>query len=189
MNRHDSLTPKRMNMHRFHITFKNKIMYIMKSNIFLCFVLLCCFGISRKAEAQNIISDLETPKEGEGTIRIVCAAKIINMLGTPTLAAPPEVIDETINMAKLTGYRIQIYMDNSQRARTEAARIAGLMNETFPEVATYVRYYAPNWKVLVGDFHTKEEAESFKQVIHRYLPELQKEMYIIASKINFSAPK
>jgi hypothetical protein len=160
----------------------------MKSKIFLWIMLSCCFWISPKAEAQNIIGDLETSKAGEGTVRVVCDPKIIVLLGTPTSATPPEVIDE-IQTVRLNGYRIQVYMDNSQRARNEATRVVSLMNEAFPEVATYVRYNAPNWKVLVGDFQTKEDADSLKRNIQSSLPELGKEMYIVSSKINSPVSK
>jgi hypothetical protein len=160
----------------------------MRNNIFLCVAALFCFwAISPKIEAQNIISDLETSKEDEGTVYIVCDPKIINLLGTPTSAIPPEVDDE-IQTVRLNGYRIQVYMDNSQRARSETSQVVSLMNETFPEIATYVTYNAPNWRVLVGDFQTKEEADNFRHVIQSSLPELGKEMYIIPSKINSSIP-
>ncbi|MDR1632765.1 MAG: SPOR domain-containing protein [Dysgonamonadaceae bacterium] len=126
---------------------------------------------------------METSIAGEGTVRIVCDPKIIELLGIPASSTPPEISDET-QTVKLNGYRIQVYMDNSQMARNEASRIVGLMNESFPEVATYVRYNAPNWRVLAGDFQTKEEADIFKQTIQSSLPELGKEMYIVPSKIN-----
>jgi hypothetical protein len=160
-----------------------------KSRFFLLFAIGCCFWTAGpKAEAQNIISDLETSKAGEGTVNIVCDPEIIELLGTPTSATPPEVSDET-QTVKLNGYRIQVYMDNSPKAKNEVSLIAGLVNEVFPEVATYVRYSAPNWRVLAGDFQTREEAVFFKQILQSSLPEFGKEMYVIPSKINSSVLK
>jgi hypothetical protein len=157
---------------------------MIQNKFFTSLAVFCCFLTAvPKADAQTIISDLETSKAGEGAVRIVCDPKIIELLGKPTSSPPPEINDET-QPVKLTGYRIQIFMDNSQGARTEAARIVGLMNETFPKIPTYVRYNAPNWRVLIGDFLTKEEADTFRQTMQRSLPGVIKEVYIIPSKIN-----
>ncbi|MDR2622344.1 MAG: SPOR domain-containing protein [Dysgonamonadaceae bacterium] len=143
-------------------------------------------------EAQNIISELETSKAGEGTIRVVCDAEINALLGTPAVSSHPSESglapgDESVT--KVVGYRIQIYMDNSPKAKNEAIRIENLFNETFPEIGVYVIYNAPNWKVVVGDFRTREEAVILQHTIQSSLPELGKEMYIIPSRINLPVQK
>jgi hypothetical protein len=160
-----------------------------KRIFFAWFAVLCCFSaISPKAAAQTIIHDLETSKAEEGTVRIICDPKIIELLGTPAISSrlPDSVPGDENATARAIGYRIQIYMDNSQKAKNEAIRIESLFNETFPDIGTYVRYNAPNWKVLVGDFRSKEEAVAFEQNIRNSLPEFGKEMYIIPSRINLS---
>jgi len=156
----------------------------MRNQIFLCIAVLFCF-LATSLKAQNIIIDLETSKVGEGTIHITCDPKIIELLGTPAVSPrPSESVQGNENTTvKTTGYRIQIYMDNSPKARNEVSRIQSLFNGTFPNVGTYVSYNAPNWRVLVGDFRTKEEAETFKQNIQNSLPELGREMYTVPSKI------
>jgi hypothetical protein len=160
----------------------------MKNKVFLCFAVFLCFGATGlKAQTQNIVSELETPKAGEGTVRVVCDPKIIELLGTPATSLRP--YEEENFAGKSVGYRIQIYMDNTPKAKNEALRIESLFNEAFPDLGTYVRYNAPNWKALVGDFRTKEEAEMFKQKIQSALPEFGKEMYVVPSRINFPTPK
>jgi len=164
----------------------------MRKNFFLWVAVLFCFSAtSLKAKAQNIITDLETSKAGEGTVRIICDSKIIELLGTPTASPrPAESVSGNENgSTKAVGYRIQIYMDNSPKAKNEVTRIQSLFNGTFPDVGTYVSYNAPNWRVFVGDFQTKDEADAFKQSIQRSLPELGREMYIVPSKINLPVQK
>jgi hypothetical protein len=161
----------------------------MKSKFFLWFAAFFCFwAISLKVQAQNIISELETSRTGEGTVHIVCDPKIIELLGTPVTSLRLSE-DENSAARGIVGYRIQIYMDNSSKAKNEAIRIESLFNETFPDVGTYVRYNAPNWKVLVGDFRTKEEAVAFEQSIRNSLPEFGKEMYVVPSRINLPVQK
>jgi len=154
----------------------------MWNKFFTCLVALFCFSsISPKVAAQNIITDLETPKAGQGTVQIICDPKINELLGTPTSSS--RASESENGSVKSVGYRIQVYMDNSPRAKNEVIRIQSLFSETFPSVGTYVSYNAPNWRVLVGDFRTREEANAFKQSIQNSLPEFKKELSIVPSRI------
>jgi len=160
----------------------------MKSKFFVWITVLFCFSITG-LKAQNIITDLETSKTGEGTVHITCDPKIIELLGTPTASPRPSDSGNENGSMKGVGYRIQIYMDNSPKAKNEVTRIQSLFNGTFPDVGTYVNYNAPNWRVFVGDFRTKDEANAFKQNIQNSLPELGREMYIVPSRINLPVQK
>jgi len=161
----------------------------MRNKFFICIAALSCFS-AMGLKAQNIITDLETSKTGEGTIHVTCDPKINELLGAPTSSPrPSESVSGNENGSKGIGYRIQIYMDNSPKAKNEVTRIQSLFNGTFPYVGTYVSYNAPNWRVLVGDFQTREEADAFKITIRNSLPELGKEMYTVPSKINLPVQK
>jgi hypothetical protein len=58
----------------------------------------------------------------------------------------------------LTGYRVRIFFDNKQTARTESENTLKKFNGLFPEVMAYRIYANPYFKVTVGDFRTKSEA-------------------------------
>ena len=53
------------------------------------------------------------------------------------------------------GYRIQLFNGNESRAR----QIRAKFKVNFREVATYLKYQTPEWKVQVGNFKTKLEAD------------------------------
>ena len=59
---------------------------------------------------------------------------------------------------KLTGYRIRVYFDNGQSARTRSEAIARSVSNAFPGIGVYRTFESPNYKVSVGDFRTKDEA-------------------------------
>jgi hypothetical protein len=80
-------------------------------------------------------------------------------------------------------------MSNSKTARKELSDRGSLIKGAFPDVAIYSGYVAPNWKLLVGDFKTKEEANIFRQKIKQSIPELGKEMYIVPDKVNIPVQK
>lgn len=53
------------------------------------------------------------------------------------------------------GYRIQIYYGNETKART----ILKKFKLAFPEVFSNLKYEKPDWKVKVGNYKTKLEAD------------------------------
>lgn len=60
------------------------------------------------------------------------------------------------NRSVARGFRVQIYMGSSRSdAYAEQARFQRL----FSNIDTYVTYEAPNYRVKVGDFRSRSEAE------------------------------
>jgi hypothetical protein len=70
----------------------------------------------------------------------------------------------------MEGWRIQIFFDagaNSKRKATEALRT---FNEQFPETEAYLSFKEPYYRVRVGDFRSRLEAEGFLKKLHGYYP-------------------
>lgn len=75
-----------------------------------------------------------------------------------------------VSSTKMTrpGYRIQIYFGSD---RVKAQEIRTEFMRTFPEQGAYLIYQQPNFKVRVGDFRTRIEAQGFlKSLYDRYVP-------------------
>ncbi len=62
---------------------------------------------------------------------------------------------ENLN-TKVKGYRIQLYYGMSE---TKAQEIRNTFAGLYPDVATRLFYKQPEWKVHIGNFQTKLEAE------------------------------
>jgi len=56
------------------------------------------------------------------------------------------------------GYRVQIYNGND---RTRATNLKVDFMRRFPNVRTYMTYIQPQFRVKVGDFTTRQEAQRF----------------------------
>ena len=154
---------------------------------FILFLLLtvgfCVSGMQAQEKRATIIDDLETLVPGEGIIQITCDPKITELIGTPS----PETGAGGLYQVETNGYRIQVFMSNNSRTGREEVKAKGLlMKGAFPETNAYSKYDTPNWKLLVGDFLTKEEAEVFMQKLQKEIPALGKEMYIISDRIIIS---
>lgn len=59
---------------------------------------------------------------------------------------------------KIRGYRVRIFFDNSQSARTQAQQTMARFREIYPSIPVYMDYDDPYFKVTVGNCITYEEA-------------------------------
>lgn len=88
--------------------------------------------------------------------------------GEPTIIMEPRVedlqrawIQNNRQHAELTGYRVQIY--NGRKAACQEKRSEFLRH--YPNVKPYTLYDSPEYRVRVGDFRTRLEAERFRNEI------------------------
>lgn len=58
----------------------------------------------------------------------------------------------------ISGYRVRIFFDNKQTARTESEEALKKFESLYHDVSAYRSYANPYFKVTVGDFRTKSEA-------------------------------
>jgi hypothetical protein len=86
---------------------------------------------------------------------------------------------------EVRGFRVQVFSSNIQQtARREAFRVKELVERNFPDVGVYESFSSPFWRVRVGDFRTREDAEEFRTELRRAFPALQREMFITQDIIN-----
>ena len=160
----------------------------MKQKIFLFAFTFCILYLGPVMAQGTIVDALESSTSAsEGVIEVKSDPAITVLLGKPN--AKGEDIS-FYGTTQTSGFRIQVYMGNHpKRSRSEAFNKESLIKSVFVDMRTYVDYNAPNWKLLVGDFMTREEATLFKDVLQREFPELKREMYIVADEINISTEK
>jgi hypothetical protein len=149
--------------------------------LFFLPILLACALLASPARAQTIIDDLQAQTNpSDGIIRIASDSAITALIGKPNSAV--NRLDSL--SSDRNGYRIQVFMGgNARDSRTEATAKQTAIRSEFPELPAYLFYDAPNWRLLVGDFMTREEANIIKLQLQRKFPHFGKEMYIIADTI------
>jgi hypothetical protein len=92
------------------------------------------------------------------------------------------------NSVEMQGYRVQVYSSNVQKtAKSEAYNMEDEFQRTLPDVAIYVAYHSPFWKVRAGNCRTMAEAQQLKAEIGEALPQLKKDMYVVRDKIKVNA--
>lgn len=63
------------------------------------------------------------------------------------------------------GYRIQIFFDSGLNSSDRARQMRDEFMLKYPEIQAYVSWKAPNYRVRVGDFRSRLEAEKTIQLI------------------------
>jgi len=138
------------------------------------FCLLCgvFFGTTVFAQVNDIFRAL-SQKEGGASVTIYQDSRI-NLLLNKRIAA---------NEGKkitFSGFRVQVYMENSQRESKAAAfEWEKLIKEKFPGMATYVTFISPFWRLRVGNFRTYSDALVLAKNLKNAFPERINDISIV----------
>lgn len=82
------------------------------------------------------------------------------------------------------GYRVRIFFDNRQSARTDSRKVMDDFSGKYPGIPVYRSYVNPYFKVTAGDFRSKSEAMQLLQKIRQEFPS----SFIVKEKsINYPA--
>ena len=82
------------------------------------------------------------------------------------------------------GFRIRAFSGNNQlESKNRAYKIEKELKEYYPELDTYVIFKSPNWRLLLGNFTTNEEAVSVLRELKKKFPEYGREMFVIKDMI------
>jgi hypothetical protein len=125
----------------------------------------CCFFISL---SFTPVSFAQT----RGKVEVVKDPRI------DTFAARRQDLNKTVGAdASASGYRVQIFTGGN---RKDAYSAQAKFQEQFPDIRSYVIYSEPNFKVRVGDFRTRMDAEKLVEALKKSFDG----MFIIQEKIN-----
>jgi len=78
-----------------------------------------------------------------------------------------EVRNEKGTRGTALGFRVQIFSGSN---RNEAYAIQARFQQRYEDINTYITYTQPNYRVKVGDFRNRSEAESFMAELRRSYP-------------------
>lgn len=68
------------------------------------------------------------------------------------------------------GFRVQIFFDSGNNSKRAAAVARERFMEAYPQVVAYLTFKSPYYRVRVGDFRTKLEAEGFLMQLNTLYP-------------------
>lgn len=120
------------------------------------------------ANIFNLIDEVDT----DGSITINQSAAVRSALANHI---------SSNSSRKISGFRIRIYFNNSQNARGRSQAVAQAFAGAYPQMRVYRSYTSPYFKVTVGDFRTKAEAQRFADEIKGQYPSV----FIVKENIHY----
>ncbi len=79
-------------------------------------------------------------------------------------------IEKNKKMEGMSGYRVEIFFSSKMDAKEQALTMKADFLSKYPEHAVHVRFMAPNFRVRVGDFRTKNSAWKLYKTIQNDYP-------------------
>ncbi len=99
--------------------------------------------------------------------------------------AESQAADHVAEPSVRSGFRVQVFDDNNPRtARKQAEARYRQVHAQFPHLRSYVTFNSPYWRVKVGDFRTRAEAEATMAELRHAFPSMAAYMRIVRDKIN-----
>ena len=87
-------------------------------------------------------------------------------------------IDHNKQTEGVQGYRVQIYFGSERKGAQDARQ---KFMQTYPETEAYLIYQQPYFKVRVGDYRDRFEAQAiYKKLLHEF-----DKVFIVPDRINF----
>lgn len=84
---------------------------------------------------------------------------------------------------EISGFRVQVYSSNiQQKAKNESILLQQSLEKSLSQ-PVYVISEPPFWKVRIGNFRTRDEANQFKITLLSLFPALQASTYIVPDKV------
>ena len=137
-------------------------------------VLAVLAALSFQAAGQNT-SSVDSTLVGRSIFNLLPSREKGNK-ATVTVRQSPE-IKEAFNRQvaanaskRVVVYRIRIYNDNKQNARSASESAMNRFKAMYPGVAAYRTYVNPFFKVTVGNFHSRPEADRMLQQLRGSFP-------------------
>lgn len=134
-----------------------------KTVTLLCLLLLSCSALHTRAQSRIVVDTSDNHRTAAEPAGIIVHAD-------PRLAV---LVKKHTNIKKGLirsgrGYRVQIYNGND---RAKATQIKIDFMRRFPGVRTYMTYVAPQFRVKVGDYPSRKDAQKmYSQVSGMYSP-------------------
>ena len=148
-------------------------------------LLVLCVSFVSRANEPNTITDYIQEKSG-GRVKVVQPEELCNRIKTKNVLENSDTISVD-DKAQTVGYRVQVFSDNNQRtAKSGAEARQRNISAQFPEWNVYRFYKSPMWRVRVGDFKTRAEAEFAMYELKEAFPAYASEMMVVVDNINVS---
>ena len=112
----------------------------------------CCFFLLLMLIRSYTASAQQNEQHGSTT-------EIIQDSRVDVLVKKHIQINQVLNT--MDGFRIQVFSESGTNSKNKAQAIHDEFQSRFPSTGVYLTFKSPNYKVRIGDFRTKLDAQRF----------------------------
>ena len=156
-----------------------------RSFLFSVMMVFASTAWAEMIDTTSVIDDITS----YGNVRILAPEAFKDKLVVPKAGNIQESIESMVGVdnsqtAARVGYRVQVFDDNNPAtARQDAQKFKQQMETRFPEFRAYIQFNSPYWRVKVGDFKTRSEAEAAMDGIRQAFPSIGS-IRVVRDRIN-----
>lgn len=134
-------------------------------------------------QADSVLTIIDAIDMGGGTITIMQGRDLDRLV----MRGDYKSEAASTSNGRQTGYRIQVFSDNNVRtAKANAEYRKRAVEQRLPGVRAYLTYEAPYWRVRVGDYRTRVEADAAMREIKNSFPAFASEVRLVRDRVNVS---
>lgn len=150
----------------------------MKQHWLIVFFLFIAGGVF--AQTPAIIKELNTEREGQGTVSVYQDESIEGLIGSKIIPGmSSDESGEPSRYIQTKGYKIQVYSGNNQKySKNEANSRKAAIRNTYPTMDVTITFNSPVWRALAGNYKTYEQATEALKELKNAFPSFAREMQI-----------
>jgi len=134
----------------------------MKTIFILFFTILWLPVFAQLNQMDNDPEMIRDSTARHGNVQIITDPRIERLAG--------EYSEIAGQIHSVDGFRIQIFFDSGNFSKRNASQAREEFIRRFPGVEAYITFREPYYRVRVGDFRTKLEADGFRKKLLRHYP-------------------
>lgn len=164
----------------------------MKEILFLLTILSCSLlGYAQYVEQDTIViedSIMLNDSIVEDTMQVVLLTDVMeNAVIHQDSLVRELMINKYLGIQRgvqeIDGYRVQVFSSNQQQSAKNKALLLQQDLSSQLEMPVYTISEPPFWKVRIGNFLTRDEANNYRRTIVGQYPELQGSTYVVPDKV------
>jgi len=135
--------------------------------------------LGEEAEQAGVQAQIDSTLHGRDIFSVLPEDIIVRQspeVRKALLSAAEAGVSKTIN-----GYRIRLFLDSRRTAREESLSVMSRFHTIYPNIPVFRSFSAPNYKVSVGNFRTRVEAEALLRVLKPDFPDA----FIVRDRFRF----
>ncbi len=150
-------------------------------------ILLSVFGLAAFAQTRETVDSLVFRQVSQVDSSLV-GKSIFSIMPSAVQVHQSQDIEDAMKKhvasnpsRNISGFRVRIFSDNRQSSRNDSEEALKRFEAGYPGIAAYRSYQAPFFRVTVGDFRTKSEAQELLQRVRADFPEA----FVVKENISF----